>query len=87
MSYCQVTADINRYYNEMDELDKLEEWVEKGRISTKKCPECNLFFSTFNRAPSVKCGRCLEPSKYPWVDGKRAKWTDGPIMDLSRARV
>jgi hypothetical protein len=80
MSYCKVSHDTARYYSENAVSEAAYEWVESGRVKSVICQDCNLFFSTFERAMAGTCGRCQNKLTYPWVNGKRAKWTEGPIM-------
>ena len=84
MSYCKIESDTTRYYAEMDAHTSACEWVENGPVICPTCEDCNLIFATFERAPETTCGRCRNRLAYPWVNGKRAKWTGGVIMDSDK---
>lgn len=81
MAHCEVSASIHRYHLRMDSENAVYDWVEDGEVEIRNCDRCNLFFSTFSRAPASRCGRCSDRAGYPWINGKRAKWTGGIIMD------
>ena len=83
MSFCKVSYDTTMYYKSMDDQNEAFEWVENGPVKSVICQDCGLFFATFERAESSTCGRCQNKKLYPWVNGKRAKWTNGPIMNES----
>ena len=81
MSFCPVDYDTTQHYARMDRANQaLERSLDEG-IEVAICDKCGLFFSRYAMAPSYKCGRCLDPKKYPWVAGKREKWTGGAIYD------
>ena len=81
MSFCPVDYDLNQRDIRDHEAGDAADIAAEAGIEVVRCAKCSLFFSRYIMAPNAKCGRCQDPARFPWVDGRRAKWTEGPIFD------